>query len=65
MLIGQKALGPEKTISGKVQETLASATQQARAVDEQRGISKQATDVSTSPPPFPFHFPQQEKIIGC
>ena len=42
---GAKALGPEKTISGKLQETLTSATQQARAVDEQRGISKTATDV--------------------
>ena len=45
---GAKALGPEKTISGKLQETLTSATQQARAVDEQRGISKTATDVRFS-----------------
>ncbi|KAH9891953.1 hypothetical protein C8Q73DRAFT_837499 [Cubamyces lactineus] len=42
--LGQKALGPEKTISGKVQETLASATQQAKAVDEQKGITKTASD---------------------
>ncbi|TFK93298.1 hypothetical protein K466DRAFT_511925 [Polyporus arcularius HHB13444] len=42
--IGEKALGPEKTISGKVQETLATATQQAKAVDEQRGITKTASD---------------------
>ncbi|KAH9932710.1 uncharacterized protein BXZ73DRAFT_101251 [Epithele typhae] len=42
--VGAKALGPEKTISGKVQETLASATQQAKAADEQRGISKTAVD---------------------
>ncbi|CDO74572.1 hypothetical protein BN946_scf184771.g8 [Trametes cinnabarina] len=42
--LGEKALGPEKTISGKVQETLASATQQAKAVDEQKGISKIASD---------------------
>ena len=48
--VGAKALGPEKTISGKMQETLASATQQARAVDEQRGISKTATDVRTLSP---------------
>ena len=48
--LGAKALGPEKTISGKMQETFASATQQARAVDEQRGISKTATDVRTLPP---------------
>ncbi|OCH91110.1 hypothetical protein OBBRIDRAFT_818942 [Obba rivulosa] len=42
--IGAKAVGPEKTISGKVQETLISATQQARTIDEQKGISKQAFD---------------------
>ncbi|KAI0823288.1 hypothetical protein BC628DRAFT_1385678 [Trametes gibbosa] len=42
--LGAKALGPEKTISGKVQETLASATQQAKAVDEQKGITKTASD---------------------
>ena len=43
---GEKVLGPEKTLSGKAQETLQSATQQAKAVDEQRGISRTATDVS-------------------
>ena len=48
---GSKALGPDQTISGKVQETLANATAQARAVDEQRGYSKQANDVSC--PSFP------------
>ncbi|KAL6300109.1 hypothetical protein BKA93DRAFT_752959 [Sparassis latifolia] len=42
--LGARALGPEQTISGKVQETLAHATQQARAVDEQKGITKQAGD---------------------
>ncbi|KZT12143.1 uncharacterized protein LAESUDRAFT_720113 [Laetiporus sulphureus 93-53] len=42
--LGEKALGPDKTISGRVQETLASATQQARAIDEQKGYSKQASD---------------------
>ncbi|KAI0768970.1 hypothetical protein BD413DRAFT_85803 [Trametes elegans] len=42
--LGAKALGPEKTISGKVQETLVNAAQQAKAVDEQKGISKTATD---------------------
>ncbi|EMD39698.1 hypothetical protein CERSUDRAFT_103687 [Gelatoporia subvermispora B] len=42
--LGEKTLGPEKTISGKVQETLTSATQQARTIDEQKGISKQASD---------------------
>jgi len=42
--LGAKALGPEQTISGKVQETIANATQQARAIDEQKGLTKQATD---------------------
>jgi len=42
--IGARALGPGKTVSGHVQSTLENATQQARAVDEQRGISKKAND---------------------
>ena len=44
---GAKVLGPEQTISAKAQEALRGAQQQARAVDEQRGISKNAMDVST------------------
>ena len=44
--VGAKVLGPEQTISAKAQETLRGAQQQARAVDEQRGISRTATDVS-------------------
>jgi hypothetical protein len=46
--IGERALGPEKTVSGRVQETASSLSQQARSVDEQRGISKTAHAVSTS-----------------
>ncbi|KAI0060308.1 hypothetical protein BV25DRAFT_1917916 [Artomyces pyxidatus] len=42
--LGEKALGPEQTISGKVVSTLQNAQQQARTVDEQKGISKSATD---------------------
>ncbi|KAK7048099.1 RRM domain-containing protein [Favolaschia claudopus] len=42
--IGEKALGPEKTVSGKVTETVTSVTEQAKAADQQRGISKGATD---------------------
>ncbi|KAL0576218.1 hypothetical protein V5O48_005754 [Marasmius crinis-equi] len=42
--LGARALGPEKTISGKIQETVAGATQQAQTIDQQRGISKTATD---------------------
>ncbi|EIW59646.1 uncharacterized protein TRAVEDRAFT_46948 [Trametes versicolor FP-101664 SS1] len=52
--IGAKTLGPEKTISGKVQETLASATQQAKAVDEQKGITKTAGDYYTRALSSPF-----------
>lgn len=45
--LGEKALGKDQTISGKVQEALGQATAQARGIDQQRGISKNATDVST------------------
>ncbi|KAJ7644298.1 hypothetical protein FB45DRAFT_897473 [Roridomyces roridus] len=38
--VGSKALGPDKTISGKVTETI----QQVRAVDEQKGYSKSAQE---------------------
>ncbi len=39
--MGNRALGPGKTISGGLQGTLA----HAKAVDEQKGYSKQASDV--------------------
>lgn len=42
--LGEKTLGPQKTISGKVQETLAQATEQAKTIDQQKGISTKATD---------------------
>ncbi|KAG5648390.1 hypothetical protein DXG03_004964 [Asterophora parasitica] len=42
--LGSRTLGPDQTISGKVQSTVSSATQQAKSVDEQKGISKTATD---------------------
>ena len=45
--IGEKALGPDQTISGKVQATLTSATERARAVDEQKGFSKSMHEVSS------------------
>ncbi|TRM61157.1 hypothetical protein BD626DRAFT_571185 [Schizophyllum amplum] len=38
--LGEKTLGPEQTISGKAQTTVQAATQQAKTVDEQKGISK-------------------------
>lgn len=43
--LGARALGPDQTLSGKVQSTVTAATQQARTVDEQKGISKTAQDV--------------------
>ncbi|PIL35165.1 hypothetical protein GSI_02954 [Ganoderma sinense ZZ0214-1] len=52
--LGAKVLGPEQTISGKAQETFRGAQQQARAVDEQRGISKTATDYYTKALASPF-----------
>ncbi|PFH53868.1 hypothetical protein AMATHDRAFT_72900 [Amanita thiersii Skay4041] len=42
--LGARALGPDQTISSKVQATMESATQQAKAVDEQKGFSKIAHD---------------------
>ncbi|KAF7357647.1 Protein vip1 [Mycena sanguinolenta] len=52
--LGAKALGPDKTISGKAMETVGVVTEQARTIDEQRGISKTATDVRF---PSVFLFP--------
>jgi len=43
--IGQKALGPEQTVSGKVQSTLKGAHQRAKTIDEQKGLSKVAHEV--------------------
>ena len=45
--LGEKALGPEKTISGLVAEKVNQAQAQARSIDEQRGISSKAGDVRT------------------
>ncbi|THH15328.1 hypothetical protein EUX98_g9483 [Antrodiella citrinella] len=42
--LGEKALGKDKTISGKVQEALGQATAQARSLDEVKGVSKSAGD---------------------
>ncbi|KAH9480553.1 Protein vip1 [Psilocybe cubensis] len=42
--VGERALGPDQTVTAKLQATVDSAAQQARAVDEQRGISKAAHD---------------------
>ncbi|KAF8073654.1 hypothetical protein FPV67DRAFT_1737834 [Lyophyllum atratum] len=42
--LGARTLGPDQTISGKVQETVNAAAQQAKSVDEQKGFSKTAND---------------------
>ena len=44
---GHHALGPDQTISRKVQGTLDAASQRAKTVDEQGGYSRAAQDVST------------------
>lgn len=49
--LGSRVVGPEKTISGKVHETLTGASAKAKEVDEQKGISKIATDVRHTPKP--------------
>ncbi len=43
--LGQKALGPEKTISGLVAEKVGQAHAQAKSIDEQKGITSKAGDV--------------------
>lgn len=45
-------MGRDRTISGKVHSTVAAATQQAKTVDEQRGLSKTAHDVNIFSIPF-------------
>ena len=47
--VGQKALGPDQTVSGKVQSTLKGAQNRAKTIDEQKGISKVAHEVGTTP----------------
>jgi hypothetical protein len=42
---GSRALGPDQTLSGKVQQTLSHAAAQAKSVDEQKGYTKVAHDV--------------------
>lgn len=45
--LGQKALGPDQTISGKVQSSVSGGISQARALDEQKGVTKKVGDVRT------------------
>ncbi|KAJ7242876.1 hypothetical protein B0H12DRAFT_1131772 [Mycena haematopus] len=52
--LGAKTLGPEKTLSGKAMETVNVVAGQARSIDEQRGISRTATDYYTRAFSSPF-----------
>jgi len=52
--VGERALGPDQTITAKLQTTVDSATQQARAMDEQKGFSKVANDYYQSAISSPF-----------
>ncbi|KAF8440968.1 hypothetical protein L210DRAFT_3612169 [Boletus edulis BED1] len=42
--VGQKALGPEQTVSGKLQTTLKEAHTRVKTIDEQKGYSKVARE---------------------
>ena len=44
--VGERALGKDQTVSGAVVEGVKHAGERARQVDEQRGLSTKATDVS-------------------
>lgn len=43
--LGQKALGPDQKISAKVAEKLYQAQEQAKTIDQQKGITTKAGDV--------------------
>ncbi|KAG2094623.1 uncharacterized protein F5147DRAFT_407231 [Suillus discolor] len=47
--VGQKALGSDQTVSGRVQSTLQSARTRAKTIDEQKGYSKVAHEAISSP----------------
>jgi RNA recognition motif-containing protein len=52
--VGARALGPDRTLSGKVQATFSSAANQARSVDEQKGYSKTAHEYYSKAISSPF-----------
>ncbi|KAJ8503002.1 hypothetical protein ONZ45_g11248 [Pleurotus djamor] len=52
--LGARTLGPNQTITGKLTASIEAATQQAKAVDEQRGISKIAHDYYQNALATPF-----------
>ena len=43
--VGKRTLGPDQTISGKLQSTVDKAVQQARIIDEEKGYLKTVHDV--------------------
>ncbi|KAG2065037.1 hypothetical protein BDR04DRAFT_1176226 [Suillus decipiens] len=52
--IGQKALGPDQTVSGRVQSTLKSAHTRAKTIDQQQGYSKIAHEYYSKAISSPF-----------
>lgn len=50
--LGQRALGPDQTISGKVHSSVSGGIVHARTFDEQKGLSKTVGDVRTLLPLF-------------
>ena len=50
--LGQKALGPDQTISGKVQSSVSDGISQAKSFNEQKGVTKKVGDVSALLPSF-------------
>jgi hypothetical protein len=42
--VGERALGPDQTLSHKLQTTVDDATQRAKVIDEEKGFSKLAQD---------------------
>ncbi|KIJ54793.1 hypothetical protein M422DRAFT_24683 [Sphaerobolus stellatus SS14] len=52
--LGSKVVGPEQTISGKVQQTLTDAQSKAKDVDQQKGITETAQSYYTKALQHPF-----------
>jgi len=50
--LGQKALGPDQTISGKVQSSVNDGINQAKSFNEEKGVTKRIGDVSALLPLF-------------
>ncbi|KAF9013370.1 hypothetical protein BDQ17DRAFT_1419529 [Cyathus striatus] len=52
--VGERALGPDQTVSAKAQSTVDAAVQKAKEVDEQKGLSKIANDYYAKAITSPF-----------